>query len=98
MVCASAVRTSRPTAPPEESQNRKGGRRDMEMAPQALLLDQADQAVSKETQLVVAPETALYPTANIYETGLRKEIFFRIAGFFFHHIGVTLVHSQRDSG
>ena len=42
------------------------------------LLEQADQAVSKETQLVVAPETALYPTANIYETGLRKEIFFHV--------------------
>jgi apolipoprotein N-acyltransferase len=42
------------------------------------ILDQADQAVSKETQLVVAPETSLYPTSKIYETGLRKETFFYV--------------------
>lgn len=42
------------------------------------LLEQADQAVSKETQLVIAPETSLYPTTNIYERGLRKETFFHI--------------------
>ncbi|MDR0801079.1 apolipoprotein N-acyltransferase [Fluviicola sp.] len=42
------------------------------------LLDQADQAVSKETQLVIAPETSLYPTSPIYERGLRKELFFHI--------------------
>lgn len=42
------------------------------------ILDQADQAVSRETQLVIAPETSLYPTSNIYEMGLRKEIFFHI--------------------
>lgn len=42
------------------------------------ILDQADQAVSKETQMVIAPETSLYPTAKIYETGLRKEVFFHV--------------------
>lgn len=41
-----------------------------------LLLKQADKAICKETQLVVAPETALYPTSKIYEDGLRKETFF----------------------
>jgi apolipoprotein N-acyltransferase len=43
-----------------------------------ILLDQADKAISKETQLVVAPETALYPIGYIYEDGLRKETFFHI--------------------
>lgn len=42
------------------------------------ILEQGDRAVSKETQLVIAPETALYPTTNIYETGLRKEVFFHV--------------------
>ncbi|MNK18573.1 Apolipoprotein N-acyltransferase [compost metagenome] len=43
-----------------------------------LLLKQADKAVSKETQLVVSPETSLYPIGYIYEDGLRKETFFHV--------------------
>lgn len=42
------------------------------------LLEQADKAVTKETQLVIAPETSLYPTSNISERGLRKEVFFHM--------------------
>lgn len=42
------------------------------------LLEQADKAVSKETQLVVSPETSLYPIGYIYEDGLRKETFFHV--------------------
>lgn len=42
------------------------------------LLEQADKAISKETQLVIAPETSLYPTSQIYERGLRKELFFHL--------------------
>lgn len=39
------------------------------------MLDQADKVVTKKTKLVIAPETALYPTSKIYEQSLRKETF-----------------------
>jgi apolipoprotein N-acyltransferase len=39
------------------------------------LLAQADAHVTKQTKMVIAPETALYPTAKIYEQSIRKEVF-----------------------
>lgn len=54
------------------------------------LLKQADDVVSEKTQLVIAPETALYPIGYIYEGNLRKEVFF-------HTINVHRAH-WRNAG
>lgn len=40
------------------------------------ILNQADKVVTKNTKLVVAPETALFPNGYIYEGNIRKEVFF----------------------